>query len=1028
MLEKSGDDSDLTVHEHNESVMYRFSGKDDGDDTSNEEIPVSKKKELTEEPTAALKRDVRAILKRMAKYEGWLSSLSPREDIHYSCHESFVQHKFRTKMTNRKWTKVLETFEEDLVSCHMQLNAMYGDEICNHVMHISSLLQCETESPAWIEKEWFKTNVTDKWVALAPRRNKRIKMKTRTLPDKSEMFHNYYGKPQILKMVYDHCLSECDRILALLKNQTKYDEIEISIYGLERVVQESIFYWKKGMVSHVPSKNCKDLEVRPLYIGENVQTFFNRCYNNGNSLSYIMLFDAMDSNEKLHKFITNGIDDKMDVKLKISKFVSQTDNQRGIIEHYLMSQLKFVIWYRVHQTGINGSWAWPLTTIHLPWQDIISVIKLLSDAIYHYEASQSIDTPLPKSNPQQTPLQFATADKRKEFKRNQCLQFLFTNSCNPQQPSSRLLEGIIAHNITNKFNVLPLSTANSIFNYNNIKSKGSKLSYVRFRGRLDVPNWKVQQKTMHLHKGSTAFAKLHIPDDEIENDKVPTLIGSTLDEIESNFGVYGEFDTNLPEEICNEQFCSYKFVNPAKPWLNINAAAIFQVLFDLIWYYGDNWRCHNGKQWHQCNSSLQFKTVAKILNDDPNFNAFVIVDFGMNTNGQAWDAQDTCSDSEAILTQKDGAKQHGTHLENTNFQEMSKQHTENVPDLVAESIAKRKYKIQGNVNKLPNRPISTQAILDSYNDENNNDNEYDAEGDDDENDNDNEYQSDSDVAHNNNLMLSVEEDDDDDFVGANNVDNDDDDDDDDDDDNDVNIISNKSGQSPGYVATRDYEDDEGLQLKKERTLKQVNRMKQSQKMRQFQNNDSSSSDQNDNKATKSTDNNWCSTPSKQGNKQQSKYVMSSQQVRVEDGKISGQISSTKARKKQPRRKTQAKKTPRAGTAAERQRLKALQPKQISNQIPNKSISKSKSSRRGRGTNKNKSTSKSNSSNNSGKSKSTTRRTSTNKSGQKRPKQRRVPPGKRRKVSITVLKEQDEDSTGLTPYIESSSSGASFKRY
>ena len=147
----------------------------------------------------------------------------------------------------------------------------------------------------------------------------------------------------------------------------------------------------------------------------------------------------------------------------------------------------------------------------------------------------------------------------------------------------------------------------------------------------------------------------------------------------------------MDEEFCEQKFSKFKYVVPQNPWGNTNTANIHEKVQINNDYLGELWRCLNVKQFDICHESHAFKTSAKILEEDPNFVLFEIVDGGRDTNGLEWYGEDTESDDEAILTQKEAI------LKKTK-------------NSATKPAAKKKRKKKtASKKKLPLKPISTQA-------------------------------------------------------------------------------------------------------------------------------------------------------------------------------------------------------------------------------------------------------------------------------------------------------------------------------
>ena len=373
---------------------------DYSDDTSNEAVDQRKHKLLTQPHTAALKDFIRKPLKRGIKFGAFLTTMDPRQDIPLETLESFVVHKFKflnKKLKHPDWKKLLKTQHETSVAGTMQLNCLYGDERASHAMHMSSIMADgkNDDGIQWTDKDWFKKVVNVKWNSLNPRSNKYVRIDTSSLTDnKSPMYPNFYGKPRILKMLREWVLADIQRMIRKFKlcqsNDLEWGKVKISIFGIIWQIAEAMFYWDQMMVSHTYDEETKDLEARQFFLDDDVYDWYCRSYGNGNGLPYIMMYNAIDSNGKLHSLIQDGIPKSMDVKMSLSHLIKREVNQKGFLEHYIMSGLKFLVFFPVHETGINGQWNWSIDSMHLPWLDMLSVTRALSTLLYQREAIMSV--------------------------------------------------------------------------------------------------------------------------------------------------------------------------------------------------------------------------------------------------------------------------------------------------------------------------------------------------------------------------------------------------------------------------------------------------------------------------------------------------------------------------------------------------------------------------------------------------------------------------------------------------------------
>ena len=827
--------SDDTTHEADEPMRKSFN--DDGDDTSTEAISPAKRKLLTEKHTASLAPDCRKQLKRNIKYVAFISQLDSRQEIPLILHQSFIEHKLKLRTLKQpEWKSTYNAFHQSMIAGTIQLNSLYGDERMNHVLHMTSLMEHEAQDEesglSWMDEDWFKDYVYAKWKELNRKKNKTITIDiTQLAANKAPLFINYHGKAPILKFLHDWVHEDVTHLIEIyqtLKNTNQnWGEAQISIYGIIFKISEAFFYWYYNLVSHTYNSQTKKYKKRRFVIGKNVMKWYNASYCNGNGLSYIMMFNAMDSNGNIHDLIKNGITDSMDVKVSLKKLLSNKHNQRAFLEHYIVSSLKFLIFFRVHQTGINGSWSWPMSAIHLPFHDMISVVKLVSQAMYHNELNEPIEAPLPKSNPKGPKLEYADTEQSKAWKTNQICQALITSICDPNAKSDSLHSFMLAYNISNHFWTQPASTASSIFTFYNVRSQGSKLSKARFRGLNDteIASWRLEMQQMNAEKANAEFASLHIHSRKYETEILPELIATVQDNVVVRWGENGSYRTYVSDEICNETFAKNKYARPNNAWSGVNTAYIPQPILTDTEFYGDKIRCHNSKQWKTCNENIAFNTTAKMLEEDPNFDEFTIVDFGMATNGTEWFGNsDTESDSEAMMTQKDAIK-------------LS----------IAKSNAKSKSSKRNRKSKLPSRPVATQECIMPDNGNRN--------------------------------------------VNDDSSDNDDDDDDDDDDSDMAIVTKktqSKTKNQSMYIADSDDDlSDDSIAYRKRLAMKQK---KSKKKLSTFGSTLNSDSD-NENNRFSNVDKSWHSVPSRTDNKLKNKSIVERTKVSLlTQGRLAGGIT------------------------------------------------------------------------------------------------------------------------------------------
>ena len=88
-------------------------------------------------------------------------------------------------------------------------------------------------------------------------------------------------------------------------------------------------------------------------------------------------------------------------------------------------------------------------------------------------------------------------------------------------------------NINHKLFAMPYSTARCVFSFANLKSQGSDLSSVKYRGigEDEMATWRQDKQTCNLIKCCQEIEDLHVPSQHMYDTIFPDLIKGTLSAI-----------------------------------------------------------------------------------------------------------------------------------------------------------------------------------------------------------------------------------------------------------------------------------------------------------------------------------------------------------------------------------------------------------------------------------------------------------------------------------------------------------------
>ena len=573
----------------------------------------------------------------------------------------WCQNKLRTSM-DKLGDLVLQKLIVKIQGQYINLLVVYTDENINHFVHLfSSLFNDKQER--WNNNGWWWNYYSRIWIKY----NKIkviIKTKMEDIPtNKSDIFVKNINNVQVCKVIYVWIKNQnLDEILLRLTNNAiQLKAVKISPTLIVFLYELTCTLHSKNLVSQNAhtTKNVKTKKSTTYYTSRqfdlhaDVHDWMQDAYANKDGLIYLLIFDAWNhETNQINPKLKNGITDDMDPKISLSQWSTDPEIQLYLLHSLSYMVMKYLIFYRLLNVGLEGAFWWTTETFHSPLKDIYYTMKKIWYAhYYHISATKKYIKPHKankndkrttfnksnnsNNNNQQYEIQ-ATAEQRNEWKTSQCEVTWFKGFSYQEISADSIIQPTMSFKDDSNLWTLPLSCGWGLFSHATLKGLQAAGNHVWKGGKTvdDKTAWKSTQATWNS-KHILTIEELSIAEIEQEICQIKQKIANTMSNVNCKWSTYDPmsnlgFRTNKSKDYCQHKFAKHKDIH-GSDWskVSISKAAV-PVNHDGKFYGFDL------KQRSKCQmkniQSIEYATCAQFLKDE----GYIVMDSGAPMIGNQW--------------------------------------------------------------------------------------------------------------------------------------------------------------------------------------------------------------------------------------------------------------------------------------------------------------------------------------------------------------------------------------------------------
>lgn len=651
LIDKQYYDSDVSDKEIGEHDKLNTTG----DDTSTEVLSRHRVTELSNPNTSPMTEGKRQLMKRILRVIGWMLDLDAAMEIPLNLLKKFCDLKLNRPISNVLIEDMFDEIEISLRCQYVKHGMAFGDEISNHGMHIGSILLKNKDKHQWTLDNWCIKFGNIKLLKEDENYKNNSTANNNLAHDKQHQFVETYSNSQIRAIVKSWLINEIESLTIKMNNckhQPKnFKKIKISMYGFTLVFQIILVIISLRLLSFVKLQKQQGSQ-RQIFLDQSIIDWIYNCYQDGNQLPYLILYEGIDRNGKLNPKLVKGIPSKLDWKLSISRFASNETDQKGILEHYLMALHKMLLWWPMLDVILSGHWFWSNASMHVGFQKLNIVMKNLLNIHYWYSAHAGVAEPLPQRGQSKKRMKYANSYQMRKYKVAQEMQFYWWSFADPEIAQDSIHNQTFCRFSEDHFWSLPTSCAFVSVSSSTIEYKSRTLGKIVYRHCSESDSAKQyaeNMKTYNMIKCNCNYKKLEgYFNNKTYLKQINKISDNMMDSLLCDFGTNGYFVTELDDKIVNMKFAKYSKLVPSKRWTDKSKHLTKKHLLIGVTYYGKQWRWLNHKQWEACNTSINFKTAAIAQRRY----GFEFVEEGMQVIGDDWDVTDTESEMEELPSQQ----------------------------------------------------------------------------------------------------------------------------------------------------------------------------------------------------------------------------------------------------------------------------------------------------------------------------------------------------------------------------------------
>ena len=573
----------------------------------------------------------------------------------------WCQNKLRTSM-DKLGNLVLQKLIVKIQGQYINLLVVYTDENINHFEHVFSCLFNDPQQ-RWNDNSWWWNYYTRIWIKF----NNITKINRNKLEDlpknKSHIFVKNINKVQVWQVIYVWIKNQnLDEILLKLTNNAiQLKCVKISPTLIVFLYELTCTLHEKNLVSqnaHTTKKTRTKKSTiyytsRQLDLHDDVHDWMQDAYENKDGLIYLLIFDAWnEETNQINPKLKNGITDNMDPKISLSQWSTDPEIQLYLLHSLSYMVMKYLIFYRLLNVGLEGAFWWTTETFHSPLKDIYYTMKKIWYAhYYHIAATKKYIEPQKanknykrttfnkssnsNNNNQEYQIQ-ATGEQRNEWKTSQCEVTWFKGFSYQEISADSIIQPTMSFKDDSNLWTLPLSCGWGLFSHATLKGLQAAGNHIWKGGKTvdDKTAWKSAQATWNSKRILT-IKELTIAEIEQEICEIKQKIANTMSNVNCKWSTYDPmsnlaFRTNKSKEYCQHKFAKHKDIH-GSDWSKVSTSKAAVPVYHDGKFYGFDLKQRSKCQMKNI-QSIEYATCAQFLKDE----GYIVMDSGAEMIGNQW--------------------------------------------------------------------------------------------------------------------------------------------------------------------------------------------------------------------------------------------------------------------------------------------------------------------------------------------------------------------------------------------------------